>query len=82
MSTHSLNRNCRLLFQMYIYKATNVSKYPPEFLDISLFSKRPLSMINRTILGVFLGIISGMYCSVCQICTPDFCISSIPRRQM
>ena len=82
MSTHSLNPHCRLLFQMNIYKATNVSKYPPEFLDISLFSKRPLSIINRTILGVFLGIVRGMYCSVCQIFTPDFFISSILRRQM
>ena len=82
MSTQSLNPNCRLLLKMNIYEATNVSKYPPEFVDISLFSERPLSMINRSIRGVFLGIVGGVYCSVCQIFTPDFFISSIPRRQM
>ena len=50
MLTHSLNPNCGLLFQMNIYEA-NVSKYPAEFLHISLFSKRLLSMINRAIGG-------------------------------
>ena len=48
--THSRNPNCRLLFQMNIYRE-NVSKYPPEFLHISLFSERPLSIINRAIRG-------------------------------
>ena len=35
---------------MNIY-SENVSKYPPEFLHISLFSERPLSIINRAIRG-------------------------------
>ena len=48
--THSGNPNCRLLFHMNIYRE-NVSKYPPEFLHISLFSERPLSIINRAIRG-------------------------------
>ena len=47
MSTHSLNPNCRLLFQMNIYKG-NVSKYPVQFLHISLFSERLLSMISQS----------------------------------
>ena len=52
MWTHSLNPNCRLLFQINIYKA-NVRKHPAEFLHISLFSKRLLSMIKRAIWGTY-----------------------------
>ena len=52
MWTHSLNPNCRLLSQMNIYKA-NVSKHLAEFLHISLFSERFLSMIKRTIWGAY-----------------------------
>ena len=52
MWTQSLNPNCRLLFQMYIFKA-NVSKHPAELLHISLFSKWLLSMIKRAMWGAY-----------------------------